>query len=96
EEGAQCSNTDKDADTLEKTLELLSIREIPGISMEHMKIPLTDIKLATANFSEAYRIRGSTVYQFYKAEFEHFDEELPLSGKPTKRQITRVIKRIVP
>ncbi|KAK1408305.1 hypothetical protein QVD17_39960 [Tagetes erecta] len=64
--------------------------------MNHLRIPLNDLKLATDNFSEANRIRGNRIYHFYTGEFDHFDEELALSGKPPKRHIIRVIKRIVP
>jgi serine/threonine protein kinase len=46
---------------------------LQGKSLEHLKIGLTDIKLATENFAEKYCI-GSGVYgNVYKAQLEHFD-----------------------
>ncbi|PWA91734.1 protein kinase-like domain, Phloem protein 2-like protein [Artemisia annua] len=44
-----------------------------GKSLEHLKIGLTDIELATENFAEKYRIGSGGYGNVYKAELEHFD-----------------------
>ncbi|XP_071732131.1 uncharacterized protein [Rutidosis leptorrhynchoides] len=41
----------------------------------HLRIRLSDILLATNNFSEGYRIRFDKNYYYYRAELEHFDQE---------------------
>ncbi|KAK1425974.1 hypothetical protein QVD17_14641 [Tagetes erecta] len=85
---------------LEKSLELHTI--IPFKHLEHLKIPLSDIKLATDNFSEPYKIGFGDYCALYRAELDHLCKENPPSvegntkGEHPKRYDTVVIKRIVP
>ncbi|GKC44566.1 kinase-like domain, phloem protein 2-like protein [Tanacetum coccineum] len=74
---------------LEKALKLQSIHEnleLPrnasdGASssqfkwenLEHLKIALNDIELATENFADKYRIGSGAFGMVYKAQLEHFD-----------------------
>ncbi|PWA72087.1 Protein kinase, ATP binding site-containing protein [Artemisia annua] len=44
-----------------------------GKSLEHLKIVLTDIELATENFAEKYCIGSGGYGKVYKAQLEHFD-----------------------
>ncbi|MFS7990546.1 putative protein kinase RLK-Pelle-LRR-I-1 family [Helianthus anomalus] len=64
-----------------------------GKNLEHLKIPLTHIQLATHDFSNHYRIANFVDgYAFYRAELEHYDKENPSS----KRHNTVLIKRYPP
>nr|XP_043628168.1 uncharacterized protein LOC122599677 isoform X2 [Erigeron canadensis] len=85
---------------LEKLLEL---ENFIINKLEHLKIPLSDITLATKNFSKACHIKVNNYYNFYRAKLEHFDEENSPSIKegknkrefPRRRSIV-VIKRLLP
>ncbi|XP_076926894.1 receptor like protein kinase S.2-like [Bidens hawaiensis] len=57
---------------------------------EHLKIPLSDIKLATNNFSYTYKIGSWNEYIFYRAELDNFDKE---NHTYVKEKNTVVIKR---
>ncbi|MFS7990708.1 putative protein kinase RLK-Pelle-CR4L family [Helianthus anomalus] len=67
---------------------------IVGKNLEHLKIPLTHIQLATHDFSNQYLIINfpEEGYAFYRAELEHYDKENPSS----KRHNTVLIKRYPP
>nr|GFB20663.1 protein kinase-like domain, phloem protein 2-like protein [Tanacetum cinerariifolium] len=98
---------------LEKALKLQSIYENPehpidsassGVlkwkNLEHLKIGLNDIELATQNFSDKYRIGSGAFGVVYMAQLEHFDSSNSSSidgenkcGFP-KKQSTVAIKRI--
>ncbi|KAF5786433.1 putative protein kinase RLK-Pelle-LRR-I-1 family [Helianthus annuus] len=78
QERVQGTSTDQVSNTLTK-LQLL-IREIPGNKLEHLKICLSDIQLATDNFSDTYRyINWQRLYTIYRAELDQFDKENPSS-----------------
>nr|XP_043609352.1 uncharacterized protein LOC122581239 isoform X2 [Erigeron canadensis] len=56
--------------------------------LEHLKIPLSDIMLATDNFSKACYI--SRYYNVYRAELKHFDEEkLSIKEGKSKGELPR-------
>ncbi|GJY96261.1 kinase-like domain, phloem protein 2-like protein, partial [Tanacetum coccineum] len=42
-------------------------------NLEHLKIALNDIELATENFADKYRIGSGAFGMVYKAQLEHFD-----------------------
>ncbi|KAI3511226.1 hypothetical protein L1887_18373 [Cichorium endivia] len=48
-------------------------KSIKGTNLEHLQIPLLDIKMATENFAEEYLIGSGTYGDVYKAELDHFD-----------------------
>nr|XP_043628023.1 probable receptor-like protein kinase At2g23200 [Erigeron canadensis] len=85
---------------LEWALQLQRTHENPRLNLEHLKIPLTDINLATKNFAEAYRIGSGGYGMVYKAELDHFDDSYSSSiegnnkGKLRKKRSTVAIKRI--
>ncbi|GKC49917.1 kinase-like domain, phloem protein 2-like protein, partial [Tanacetum coccineum] len=74
---------------LEKALKLQSIYENPELprnavdgassshlkwkNLEHLKIALNDIELATKNFSDTYHIGSGAFGMVYKAQLKHFD-----------------------
>ncbi|KAJ9546685.1 hypothetical protein OSB04_019228 [Centaurea solstitialis] len=75
-------------------------------NMEHMKIPLKDIKLATNDFDEEFRIGRGGFGKVYKAVLSHFDVKeynietrlqipsmIELLGYPRKQSIV-AIKRL--
>nr|XP_043612068.1 probable receptor-like protein kinase At2g39360 [Erigeron canadensis] len=69
--------------------------------LENLKIPLSDIKLATDDFFKAYHMRESEYDIIYTAELEHFDIENHLKegknkGELLKRRIAVIIKRFLP
>ncbi|MFS7990520.1 putative protein kinase RLK-Pelle-CrRLK1L-1 family [Helianthus anomalus] len=72
---------------------------LQGKKLEHLKIPLINIKLATNNFSEAYRIPSWGGCILYRVELDHFEKENYLSiagenkGGHLKKHNTVVIKR---
>ncbi|KAI3816009.1 hypothetical protein L1987_15694 [Smallanthus sonchifolius] len=80
---------------LEKALKLHNLEK----NLEHLKIRLDDIKLATHNFSDTYMIENGGDYMWYKAEVDHFDKEKHSSvegkgkGEPPKRCNILVLKR---
>ncbi|MFS7990560.1 putative protein kinase RLK-Pelle-CrRLK1L-1 family [Helianthus anomalus] len=91
---------------LEKVLEkALKFRPPPpekfGNNLEHLKIRLDDIKLATHNFSNEYKVDTGKLYTWYHTELNHFDKENPsfAEGKCTSKQSNRhtpvVIKRFL-
>ncbi|GJT31861.1 kinase-like domain, phloem protein 2-like protein, partial [Tanacetum coccineum] len=74
---------------LEKALKIQSIYENPELprnvvdsassshskwkNLEHLKIALNDIELATKNFSDKYCIGSGAFGMVYKAQLKHFD-----------------------
>ncbi|XP_076941253.1 uncharacterized protein LOC143610741 [Bidens hawaiensis] len=97
EERSNRPNINDIVHTLEKALEYQLNN---GKNLEHLKIRLSDIKLATNNFSETYRIAPFwDDYSLYRAELEHFDKENPTSeegknkSQHAKGRNTVVIKR---
>ena len=69
-------------------------------NLEHLKIGLNDIELATENFSDKYHIGSGAFGMVYKAQLEHFDSSNSSSidgenkcGFP-KKQSPVAIKRI--
>ncbi|KAJ0599302.1 putative protein kinase RLK-Pelle-LRR-I-1 family [Helianthus annuus] len=87
---------------LKKALEAQMQRDNLEKNVGHLKICLTDIELATENFSEKYIIGDDEFgfYTFYKARLNHFDDEKSSSveGKNnderSKRENNVVIKRV--
>ncbi|KAI3810573.1 hypothetical protein L1987_20193 [Smallanthus sonchifolius] len=77
----------------------MSIRSSKGKKLEQLKIPLTNIQLATDDFSETYKIAYMDGFTLYRAELNHFDKENPSSvegnnkGGHPKRHNTVLIKR---
>ncbi|XP_071719647.1 uncharacterized protein [Rutidosis leptorrhynchoides] len=70
--------------------------------LNHLKIRLHDITLATNSFSRAYRILRDDFYDVYRAEIEYLDNENFVSGEennksecPKKRSAV-LIKRLLP
>nr|XP_043612058.1 probable receptor-like protein kinase At5g59700 [Erigeron canadensis] len=86
---------------LEKAFELQQPLENLIQNMEHLKIPLGDIMLATDNFSEDYRIGYDDFCNLYIAEIENFEEENPSikegrsKDELPRRRNTILIKRIL-
>ncbi|XP_022015095.1 receptor-like protein kinase ANXUR2 [Helianthus annuus] len=68
----------KIVEELEKALTLaLKFQPRPenfGKNLEHLKIRLDDIKLATSNFSETYKFSNSSLYTWYAADVSRFDK----------------------
>ncbi|PWA48432.1 protein kinase-like domain, Concanavalin A-like lectin/glucanase domain protein [Artemisia annua] len=116
EERADRPYIDQVVKRLEKALELQSMYENPELprnaldstssnhqrwkNLEHLKIGLNDIELATENFSDKYRIGSGAFGVVYKARLEHFDSSNSSSidgenkcGFP-KKQSPVAIKRI--
>nr|XP_043612221.1 uncharacterized protein LOC122583915 [Erigeron canadensis] len=69
--------------------------------LEHLRIGLDDIKAATCNFAETYRIGSGGYGMVYRAELEHFDNvnSMAVEGNincelPKKRSLV-AIKRIL-
>ncbi|KAF5786431.1 putative protein kinase RLK-Pelle-L-LEC family [Helianthus annuus] len=58
-------------------------------SLEHLKIPLSVIQLATDDFSKECIVGSWDHYTLYKAELKHYDKE----NHSSKRQNTALIKR---
>ncbi|KAF5824280.1 putative protein kinase RLK-Pelle-CrRLK1L-1 family [Helianthus annuus] len=91
---------------LEKVLEkALKFQPPPpenfGNNLEHLKIELDDIKLATHNFSDTNEIISSDCYTWYSIELCHFDKENASfiegisKSKLFKRHDAVVIKRFL-
>ncbi|XP_076941251.1 uncharacterized protein LOC143610739 [Bidens hawaiensis] len=81
-------------DKLEKALnKALKFRPHFGKNLEHLKIQLEDIKLATQNFSNTYKTGSNEYYTAYKVELDHFDREKPSSieGKNTTSQHSHLL-----
>ncbi|GJT26918.1 kinase-like domain, phloem protein 2-like protein, partial [Tanacetum coccineum] len=116
EERADRPYIDQVVKGLEKALKLQSIYENPELprnaidgassshskweNLEHLKIALNDIELATENFADKYRIGSGAFGMVYKAQLEHFDSSNSWfidgenkSGFP-KKQSTVAIKCI--
>ncbi|KAJ0511943.1 putative protein kinase RLK-Pelle-CrRLK1L-1 family [Helianthus annuus] len=87
---------------LEKALRFQPRPENFGNNLEHLKIELDDIKLATHNFSDTSKTGSDNFYTWYKVELGHFDKENPSSiegiskSKLFKRHNAIVIKRFLP
>ncbi|MFS7990919.1 putative protein kinase RLK-Pelle-CrRLK1L-1 family [Helianthus anomalus] len=87
---------------LEKALKFQPRPENFGNNLEHLKIELDDIKLATHNFSDSYKTASSNCYTWYTVELGQFDKENPFSiegiskSKLFKRHDAVVIKRFLP
>ncbi|XP_071717905.1 uncharacterized protein [Rutidosis leptorrhynchoides] len=70
--------------------------------ISHLKIRLHDITLATNNFSQEYCIAGTTFYDIYRAEIEHwgkvnfFSVEENNKSECSKIRTTVHIKRLLP
>ncbi|KAK1428199.1 hypothetical protein QVD17_17028 [Tagetes erecta] len=70
EEGVQCPNTDLVEDKpkdVQLTLESLVK------NFEHLKIPLTDIKIATDNFSRKHKIANRGSSTCFRAKLKHYN-----------------------
>ncbi|KAJ0736289.1 putative protein kinase RLK-Pelle-CrRLK1L-1 family [Helianthus annuus] len=86
---------------LEKALRFQPRPENFGNKLEHLKIELDDIKLATHNFSDTYKIGSDNFYTWYEVELGHFDKENPSSiegiskSKLFKRHNAVVIKQFL-
>ncbi|GKF07677.1 kinase-like domain, phloem protein 2-like protein, partial [Tanacetum coccineum] len=69
-------------------------------NLEHLKISLNDIELATENFADKYYIGSGGYGTVYKAQLEHFDSSnsSPIEGENKcdfhKKRTTVAIKRI--
>ncbi|KAJ0511863.1 putative protein kinase RLK-Pelle-LRR-I-1 family [Helianthus annuus] len=87
---------------LEKALKFQPRPENFGKNLEHMKIRLDDIKLATHGFSDTYKTAIGDYYTWYRTELNHFKKEKPsfIEGKSKselpKRDNAVVIKRFLP
>nr|XP_043612063.1 uncharacterized protein LOC122583754 [Erigeron canadensis] len=87
------------ADEVEESMELKFTREISIKKLEHLKIPLDDIKLATEDFHARYQLRADVCYILYRAQLEQFDEGTPFikEGKNKNERLrtrnTVIIKR---
>nr|XP_043612054.1 uncharacterized protein LOC122583743 [Erigeron canadensis] len=80
---------------IEKALELENLIQ----KLEHLKIPLSDITLASDNFSEEYCIRGTNYYDLYIADIEYVDTKNPSIKKQSDSHGSHnkvVIKRYLP
>ncbi|KAJ0512051.1 putative protein kinase RLK-Pelle-CR4L family [Helianthus annuus] len=75
---------------------------LQGKNLEHLKIQLGDINMATHNFSDTYKTYSDKYHTWYTTELGHFDKEKPSSieGKSknelSKRHSTVEIKRFLP
>ncbi|KAJ0512022.1 putative protein kinase RLK-Pelle-LRR-I-1 family [Helianthus annuus] len=70
----------------------------PIENLKHLKIHLSDIKLATDDFSDTYKIRDTSDYNLYRATFD-YEKTSPIEamnkGEPLKRHSSVLIKRIL-
>ncbi|GJW92387.1 kinase-like domain, phloem protein 2-like protein [Tanacetum coccineum] len=110
EERAKRPYIDQVVKRLDKALELQWKHENPVRNfqrmqlrwkdLEHLKIGLNHIELATENFDEKYCIGSGGYGMVYKAQLEHFDSSIssPIDGENKcdlpKKQSTVAIKRI--
>ncbi|KAK9058272.1 hypothetical protein SSX86_023112 [Deinandra increscens subsp. villosa] len=88
---------------LERTLELeLGLEKIEKKGLEHLKIPLDDILLASNNFSETFRSGKVYEIDWYIVERGPFDKEKPSAEEGgnkcelPKRHNNVLIKRFLP
>ncbi|XP_076934489.1 uncharacterized protein LOC143600794 isoform X2 [Bidens hawaiensis] len=90
-------------DKLEKALkQALKFKPDFGKNIQHLKIELCHIKLATNNFSDKHKISSHSYYTWYEVELDHYDNEnsFSIEGKskselPERHNIV-VIKRFFP
>ncbi|KAF5824323.1 putative protein kinase RLK-Pelle-LRR-XI-1 family [Helianthus annuus] len=81
---------------------LFPVTCLQGNNLEHLKIELHDIRLATHNFSDTYKAFSGRCYTWYTVELGHFDKENPSfieemsKCKLFKRHSAVVIKRFLP
>ncbi|MFS7990605.1 putative protein kinase RLK-Pelle-CR4L family [Helianthus anomalus] len=81
---------------------LLTTIRSHGKTLEHLKIELHDIKLATHNFAVTNETGSDNFYTWYEVELGNFDKENPSfiegisKSKLFKRHDTVVIKRFLP
>ncbi|XP_071692439.1 uncharacterized protein [Rutidosis leptorrhynchoides] len=68
---------------------------LKGKNLEHLKIPLIDIELATNKFDESYLIGSGTYGKVYKAQLEMLIDENNNKGEVSKKIKTVAIKRIL-
>ncbi|KAK1427063.1 hypothetical protein QVD17_15746 [Tagetes erecta] len=111
QEQVRCQNVDQAVDRPQKLLENQEqeqrhnvdqvvdrpqkILENKGHNWEYLKIRLSDIMLATENFSDRYKIPSWDAYVLYRAELGHFNKEnhSMVEGEHPKRDNIVVIKR---
>ncbi|GKC56418.1 kinase-like domain, phloem protein 2-like protein [Tanacetum coccineum] len=79
----------KDHSKVATQVEVASSNHLQGKNLGHLEIPLTDIKLATKNFNDAYLIGSGTYGKVYKAELD-----LPRQEE-NQRELSDRIKRTV-
>ncbi|KAJ0512082.1 putative protein kinase RLK-Pelle-L-LEC family [Helianthus annuus] len=97
EEQVQEPNKDQVVDELH-----ITTFQVPGKNLQHLKIQLSDINMATHNFSDTYETDSDIYHTWYTTELGHFDKEKPSSteGKSKnelpKRHNTVEIKRFFP
>nr|XP_043610995.1 uncharacterized protein LOC122582638 isoform X2 [Erigeron canadensis] len=86
------------ADEVEELMELTFTPDYAIKKLENLKIPLSDILLATENFSATYRIVPTSYkyLEFYRAELEHFDVEKPsIKEEENKSDMCRTRNTVV-
>ncbi|KAK1424668.1 hypothetical protein QVD17_20002 [Tagetes erecta] len=77
----------------------IELNKIMINNLEHLRIPFSDIHLATDNFSKTYETGSSKYFIIYRTELDHFDIHGPSiqgenNGKHAKRRNIVAIRRI--